>query len=248
MKKQLNFILLAAMTAFLLTTTSCDLGFNGLCEEANGADVEQSIDLETITDVELNISASVYIEQGTEQSVEIHGKEDAIDRLELDVVNGLWAIEFPNKECMKNHELKIYITVMDINSVKVSGSGDVYMDEDTISLDHALEYNISGSGRINALLDVTEVNTKISGSGDLNLAGLAGKNDITVSGSGKIKAFDLVSTDCEIKVSGSGDTEVYVDGGLLDVKVSGSGKVSYKGTPGSINMDISGSGDVIDAN
>lgn len=248
MRKELNLILFAAMTALLFTVTSCDLSFNGLCEEANGADAEQSFDLDSITDVTLNISASVYIKQGTEQAVEIHGKEDAIDRLELDVVNGLWEIEFPNKECMKNHELKIYITVVDINSVKVSGSGDIYMDEDTISLNHPLEYTISGSGRINALLDVTEVNTTITGSGDLNLSGLAGKNEIRVSGSGKIKAFDLISTDCEIKVTGSGDAEVYVDGGSLDVKISGSGKVKYKGTPGSINIDISGSGDLVDAN
>ena len=248
MRKQLNLILFAAMTALLFTTTSCDLGFNGLCEEANGSDVEQAFDLDEITDVALNISASVYIKQGATQVIEIHGKEDAIDRLELDVVNGLWEIEFPNKECMKNHELKIYITVPDINSVKVSGSGDIHMDEDTIILDHALEYTISGSGRIDALLDVTEVNTKISGSGDLNLAGLANKNDISISGSGKIRAFDLISTDCEINVAGSGNAEVYVDGGILDVKISGSGKVSYKGTPNSVNMDISGSGDLIDAN
>jgi hypothetical protein len=247
MKNQLNLILFAAMTALLLTTTSCDLR-NGLCEEANGADVEEVFDLDEITDIALNISASVYIKQGTTQAVEIHGKEDAIDRLELDVVNGLWEIEFPKKECMKNHELKIYITVLDINSVTVSGSGDIHMDEDTISLDHPLEYTISGSGRINALLDVTEVKTTISGSGDLNLAGLTDKNEIKVSGSGKIKAFDLISTDCSITVSGSGNSEVYVDGGLLDVKISGSGKVSYKGTPGSFNMDISGSGDLIDAN
>ena len=248
MKKQLNFILFASMTALLFTLTSCDLGYNGLCEEANGADVEQSFDLDNITDIALNIPASVYIKQGTEQTVEIHGKEDAVDRLELDVVNGLWEIKFPNRECMKNHELKVYITVVDINSVKVSGSGDIHMDEDTISLNHALAYTISGSGRINALLNVVEVSTTISGSGDLNLAGFAGKNDIKVSGSGKIKAFDLISTDCGIDVSGSGDAEVHIDGGLLDVKISGSGKVRYKGTPGSLNIDISGSGDLIDAN
>lgn len=248
MKKQLNLILFAAVTALLFTTTSCDFGFNGLCEEANGSQVEQSFTMDEITDVALNISASVYIRQGATQEVEIHGKEDAIERLELDVVDGLWEIEFPNRECMKNHELIIYITVPDINSLTVSGSGDIHMDEDTITLDHALEYTISGSGRINALLDVTEVNTTISGSGDLNLAGITGKNDVSISGSGKIKAFDLMSTDCEINVAGSGNAEVYVDGGVLDVKISGSGKIRYKGTPSSINMDISGSGDLIDAN
>jgi hypothetical protein len=247
MKKQVNFILFAIMTALLFTTTGCDWNV-GMCEEANGGAVEKVFDMPIITDISLNISASIYIKQGTTQSVEIHGKQDAIDRLNTNVTSGLWEIEFLKGECMSNHEIVIYITVADINSVKISGSGDIYMNEDTISLNHALEYKILGSGRINALLNVTEVNTSIAGSGELNLAGYAEDNDISISGSGDINAFDLLSKNCKINVSGSGNSEVYVEGGILDVKISGSGKVYYKGTPSSFNMNITGSGDLIDAN
>ena len=246
MKKQLKLSMLSAL-AVLLFATSCDLK-STFCEEANGPQVEQSFDLDAITDIELNINASVHITQGATQSVEIHGKEDAIENLKMDIVNGLWMIEFEDNKCMRNHELVIYITLVDVNSVDVSGSGDIHMDEDTIQLDHALEYRISGSGRINALLDVTEVDTRISGSGELNLAGFTNANNVRISGSGDINAFDLVSTNADINISGSGNAEVFVDGGVLDVKISGSGKVFYKGIPSSINVDISGSGDLVDAN
>lgn len=248
MKKQLKLSMLSALALLLFATSSCDFGFNAFCEEANGQMVEQSFDMGAITDIALQIGASVHIKQGTTQTVEIHGKEDAIENLEMEVINGLWEIDFRDGDCMRNHEIVIYITLADVNSVKVSGSGDIHMDEDTIQLDHALEYNISGSGRINALLDITELDTRISGSGELNLAGFSNANTIRISGSGDINAFELMSVDNDIDISGSGNAEIFSDGGLLDVKISGSGKVFYKGTPGSINVDISGSGDLVDAN
>ena len=68
----------------------------------------------------------------------------------------------------------------------------------------------------------------------------------TISGSGKIRAYDLLSAETNIRISGSGNAELSV-ADYLKAKVSGSGKVRYKGNP-TVDVDISGSGKVERAN
>ncbi len=246
MKKQIQIFAVALLLGTTIFTTSCDI--ETWCERATGDLIDETYDLGDITDINLSISADIYLKQGTETSVQVIGREDAVNNLNYDVVSGLWVIEFVDGKCMSNHDIEIHITVADVNSVKISGSGNVYATEDTLDLDDALDLTISGSGTIDLLIDGTELNTKISGSGDLKLDGLVSNHTIKVSGSGEIQAFQLYTINTDIKVSGSGDAEVFVDGGDLDARISGSGKVYYKGTPGSLSMDISGSGKLVDAN
>jgi uncharacterized protein (AIM24 family) len=168
--------------------------------------------------------------------------------LNYDVISGLWKIAFEDGECRSDHDIEIDITVTDLKSLKVSGSGDIIVDSDTLVLEHELEMRISGSGAIYLKADLPSIDASISGSGDLELSGITQNLDIDISGSGRVEAFELASENARIEVSGSGKTEVFVDGGILDVDISGSGKVWYKGNPSSLVMDVSGSGEIIDAN
>lgn len=236
------------MVAVLSTVLSSCWDFDFLCEEATGTHVERAVTLGEITDIALNIGATVYIKQGSEEDVIIRGREDAINNLDFDVVTNLWEIDFIEGRCMRNHDLEIEITVQDLNSIKISGSGDVFANSDTLQLDDELTLRVSGSGNIHLLANAPSIESKISGSGDMTLAGNATDSEINISGSGKVRAFDLWTVNSKITISGSGDAEVWVDGGSLDVKITGSGQVYYVGWPGSFMTDVSGSGEVIDAN
>jgi hypothetical protein len=97
-------------------------------------------------------------------------------------------------------------------------------------------------------MDATDIETSISGSGDIRLAGEATNHTLKVSGSGNLSGYELKSINQMITISGTGNAEVFVDGGILDAKISGSGKVYYKGNSSSFSADITGSGSVIDAN
>ena len=248
MKKQVLLLGLALLTIISLTTTSCDLNFEGLCEQATGDEVSYLYDLDEITDIALSLGVDVHLKKGGDQEILIKGKEDALDRLNFDVVSGLWEIRFEDGECMKNHDIKIEITVQDIHSLKVSGSGRIYADSETMYLDHLIDLKVSGSGKVYLDVDAPKVQGKISGSGDIDLTGLTPELEATISGSGKFRAFDLTATNVDLKITGSGNSEVFVDNGLLNVDISGSGKVYYKGAPNSITMDVTGSGELIDAN
>jgi len=65
-------------------------------------------------------------------------------------------------------------------------------------------------------------------------------------GSGSFFGFPLSSSACQVDISGSGECEITVNNDL-DVVIDGSGNVYYKGSP-IIHEDITGSGQVVDAN
>ena len=67
----------------------------------------------------------------------------------------------------------------------------------------------------------------ISGSSDMTLSGMAGKQEIAISGSGNIHAENLKGHEAEVAISGSGNVMLGVDGPVQSA-VSGSGKVSTK--------------------
>jgi hypothetical protein len=74
------------------------------------------------------------------------------------------------------------------------------------------------------------------------LAGITEEFETEISGSGHVRAFDLVAKRANAKISGSGNCELTVTQSL-DARISGSGNIRYKGDP-SVNVNVSGSGKV----
>lgn len=244
--KSLQILSFAALFTILLSFTSCLNDVNFICDEADGSIETQIIELADFEGIDLNINADVYLSEGATQEISVSGRTDAIAKLERDIDNGIWEIEFD--ECVRNHEIEIHITMPKLTSVAISGSGDVIGETAFNSTDENIDFKISGSGYLSLEMNADKIYTKISGSGDVRLSGSATEHELKISGSGSLNAFSLIATDQIAAISGSGSAEVFVDGGILDAKISGSGKVYYKGDPSSFSADISGSGKVIDAN
>jgi hypothetical protein len=187
--------------------------------------------------------ADVYITQGPVFEVRVEGQANVIEELELDVRNRFWEIEFDR--CIRNMDgFRIYITMPDIRELRISGSGEIYGENVFITDD--LDLRISGSGNMDLALDADDINAFVIGSGDLRLEGLADDLVLRISGSGDLYGFDFECNSADIEIVSSGDAEVFVNS-RLDVRISGSGDVFYKGNP-SIDQRTSGSGRVIDAN
>ncbi|MFZ2897050.1 MAG: head GIN domain-containing protein [Saprospiraceae bacterium] len=214
------------------------------CERGVGPTVTKVLELPSFSGIDLQISGKVILIQGPEQHVEVEGQENIIDLLRLSVSNDTWNIRFD--DCVRQHEeLVFYITLPDIGYVSISGSGRVYGDN--VFEGNDINLRISGSGDMDlALDDFDEVDIRISGSGDIRLEGEANEFDLDISGSGDYEAFGLQTQKGDIKISGSGDAEVYVTD-RLDVRITGSGSVYYKGNP-ILNVHITGSGRVQEAN
>jgi hypothetical protein len=259
MKTPFFFIIIAA---FALFGTSCDDLVDGVCQNGEGPIETMTLNVPTFNGIILKNSVDVIVTPGAEQSVTATGELNIIDLIDTEVEDGIWTIRFT--KCVRNmDDMTINITVPELVSVKIDGSGDITGDGvfDTKNFDA----EINGSGDIDIDVDATEISATIDGSGDLNLgitadrlfstiagsgdlsfSGLIALHDHSVRGSGSTYAYDMESYECVVSTTGSGDTKVRVSD-KLTVSIDGSGDVYYKGSP-SIDVRIDGSGDLINAN
>jgi hypothetical protein len=132
-----------------------------------------------------------------------------------------------------------FLTVKELNAIAVAGAGTV--TGLGLCADH-LDLQVSGAADMELDLTVTELSTKVTGSGKLRLSGDAKKQKLVVSGIAKYVAGELCSRECVVRIAGSGSGTVNVSE-QLDVKISGVGKVSYIGSP-ELRQRISGVGSV----
>lgn len=231
------------LVIFLLVVSffSCSLDYpiiSGI--KAEGPIVKEKINLDEFNSLHLMISGNVQIKQGDSQEVEIEAPQNIIDLLNRDVQGKSWKIKF-EKNIRNAEKINLYITVKELHSATVSGSGSIE-GLNNFTTNEESNFIISGSGNIDLSIESPEIKAVISGSGTIQLSGETQSVEAAISGSGDIEAYQLKSEEVKIAISGSGD-------GYFDVKeflkasIVGSGSVFYKGNP-KIEASITGSGKV----
>jgi len=173
---------------------------------ADNTKEERSV--EVFTKVDLRIAADLILTQGEQQKVLIEANEEILEDLVTIVKNGTLIIKYEVWKITSKRP-QIYITMKDIQGVDVSGSGSVSAETKIIGTD--IEFNISGSGKMNFTdfaADNIEIN--ISGSGRLELFGSdeLESMDFDISGSGDIISSDLIIKNISGDISGSGTAKV----------------------------------------
>jgi hypothetical protein len=125
--------------------------------------------------------------------------------------------------------------------IAISGASDVKINH-SAQIDQ-FTVQIRGAGNLIAEeLVCKELETNISGAGDIMLKGKADKAGFRVSGAGDIKAYDFIVKNLECRVSGSGDAKIMATE-TLDATVSGAGDIRYKGNARA-NTRVSGFGNI----
>jgi hypothetical protein len=107
-----------------------------------------------------------------------------------------------------------------------------------------LSLDLSGHADIQAER-VKNLNTDMSGSGQLGVNEVTGNMNVEESGSAKLSIAKATSPDLNLELSGSGS--VHVGSGSisrLKMEVSGSAPVEIDATVGDAMIDVSGSGDI----
>lgn len=189
----------------------------------------------------------VRITQGNTESVKVDAPADLMSHITTEVDNGVLKVYNKHNEMFhwgdlfRHRKVLVYVSIKDINSIVVSGSGDVAFPEGL----HAdrMNLHVSGSGDVNGMLEAKDLETSISGSGDVRLSGHAESSEVRVSGSGDYRASGFHTSSTSVHVSGSGDASIYASN-KVDASVSGSGDIRYSGSPKSVFKSKSGSGDI----
>jgi hypothetical protein len=197
----------------------------------------------SFTGIESGGSWDVFITIGNKDEVRLESKGFDLNKVITEVEGNTLKIKL-EKGRYYNVNFIAYVTVRELESIGVSGSGKMIVESNIDSKKFSIGQ--SGSGNIQMkMLETGALNVGMSGSGKVTIQG--GSTDsanIGQSGSGEFEALELMAGDVKVGKSGSGSTAIGVNGSFI-VGSSGSGNIYYKGNPTSQKIGSSGSSKVI---
>lgn len=203
---------------------------------------KRTIDVSDFSELSLGIPGILYLTQGSDEKVEIDCSDSVFEKIEFEMKGDRLHIRNENwRNGFKNSDVKVYVTMKDIEHIGVSGSGTIE-STNTINTDE-LTLAISGSGDMELNAKAEEVSFRISGSGSIKMDGSAEQADARISGSGKVRADDFSVRIFEASISGSGNCYITASE-EINAKISGSGSVYYSGDPDKLISNSSGSGKI----
>ncbi len=215
------------------------------------ADTTETRRVKDFTTVQLTGSSSVTIKEGNGFAVQVTGAKEALNKAETRVKGDTLVLSVKDRGWFTTSSKEVHfdITMPRIKGVKLTGSGDVDLDDSVTT--ESIDLSVTGSGDISAdtitaknmvltvtgsgniRIDRVEViagEAVIKGSGDIEVAGEVHTQRVRVMGSGNFKGWKLSAQVAQGSIMGSGD----VDLGKAEQRsfnVMGSGEVRV-GTDG----------------
>ncbi len=242
-----NLLLAFGISVFLLVSMACsvsiprNINVNVGSIRGSGNVVEQTYDVSGFDRVTLAGSGNLYIQTGDTDGLTVKGEDNIIEQLDIQVNADELTISFKSGVSVNpTQPLDFYVTVTNLNMVRLLGSGDIQISPLTTN---DLDVQIAGSGDMNIeQLNADRFTVEIPGSGRIQVAGEVNDQTITILGSGNYEAGSLKSANAVISIAGSANVNVDVSDSLT-VNIAGNGTVRYSGNP-DVKKTILGSGDI----
>ncbi len=198
--------------------------------------------LKSFNEVHIGGAFEVVLAKGDNESVKIESSTLDLDKIETEVEGNSLKVRLQKGTYRNTGNITMYITFKELKAIHSSGSSSVVCNS-PIQADE-FQLHTSGSGNVKlASLTANALDIHNSGSSNVDLAGSAKRQNINISGSSKINAFDLKCEESKVSISGSGDVNISVSQNL-EARVSGSGDIRYKGDPNIRDVRVSGSGNI----
>jgi hypothetical protein len=179
-------------------------------------------------------SGSIDIEVVNDQthSIRVEADDNIMPYIITKVEDGILDVHLKPNFMYHNINAKVYVTAPSLTKLTVSGSGSITA-KDTLANAAQIDFKVSGSGDVTAIVDAPSINAEIGGSGTITLSGKT--KDF-------IKCKNLLSENTTAGITGSGTAHVFASVHLL-AKVTGSGDIYYSGQP-SVEIHKTGSGTI----
>jgi Putative auto-transporter adhesin, head GIN domain len=181
---------------------------------------------------------------GKEGEIIIHGEENLLPHLKLEVENNALKICIEKGfylETSSNTKLLVTVPFESITKLSLTGSGDVKTKNSIKS--EKINVQLAGSGDMFIDIDSNDLEANLAGSGNMILKGKVDNLNSKLTGSGDINTYDLSAKNAKVVVAGSGDLKVFCSENL-NARVAGSGGVLYKGNPKTRDTKTIGSGKI----
>ena len=203
--------------------------------EDRGPAVDRSYSVGDFDRIELAGAYDTTVHTGAAPSVKAHGSQKVLDRLTVEVRNGVLVIE-PKKDSgwhWGNHgRVTLEVTVPSIRGAQLSGAGDIKIDN--VKAD-SFEGGVAGAGDLT--IEHAEVGTLklgVAGAGSARVrSGKTGSAQYEIAGAGDIFADKVTAETASVSIAGAGGVKAHASKtatvssmGAGDVDVTGGAKCS----------------------
>ena len=234
MKKD-KIILVAIIIGISIYCVSC-VTFSSIKGDGNLTTLKETVS--TFEKINSFGSAEVRFHTGEEYQVVVTIDENLEEYVEIFAKNNVLNIGTKSGSSISPTKFTVDVYCPTLIGVSVSGSGS-FKNTDKI-ITSTFESSVSGSGRIEGIVECDNYSARISGSGKIMVYGASNDINISVSGSGNFNGSELNTKSATVSISGSGSANVCVSDNLK-ARISGSGNINYSGEP-VVNSSVSGSG------
>lgn len=219
--------------------------WNWVAIKGNGVLKKETREVGSFSGITSSGSWDVMIAYGNSTSIEVEGDENLLEYIETKVEGGKLQIKAKkNGNLRSKNKITIYVSMTKMTSLALSGSGDM-IGKGKFNYDATTNVMVSGSGSIKVEFDrFTKVDASVSGSGNVVLKGSSQEVETRISGSGNIDCNEVVCDEAAARISGSGNIKLFANKSL-DIHISGSGNVYYKGAATDIRTHKAGSGRIV---
>jgi len=232
--KNYIFILIALLS--LTSLTSCRKILHG-----SGYYITTTRPVTPFTEVQSDGDFHIILTEDSLYDLTINAEDNILPEIITEVRGNKLHIYYDNDHLhIDNGPVTVYITAPEFTETGLHGSGNILTSN--ILHSSSIRVHIAGSGTIDMAVETPPLTSEVAGSGTISLMGYADLAAHKISGSGKMRGFNLISEFCEANISGSGDCYVTVNQ-ALNASISGSGSVIYRGNP-HVTAHVSGSGNV----
>lgn len=219
-----------------------------LITSASYAQKRETREVATFTKIAFRTPGKLYVKQGSPQKVEIEGSSEMLEKIKTKVEGGKLSIgpeeKWTNWSWGSDDNVTVYVTVANIETMSVSGSGNL-IAQTKITSSGNMNLNVSGSGSLTAEIEAADLDSDVSGSGEISIKGKFKSVSADVSGSGKVSVNGTIAGKADFEISGSGKVEASGSAESFSADISGSGKVLGANlVTNTAKIDITGSGDV----
>lgn len=237
-------IRILTVAAAALAATACHVG--GRAEQRDpGASVSRTYQLAAFDRIEVSGPYEVKVTTGGAPGASATGGDKLLDETEVVVEDNVLKIRPKQKKGARwnwgrGGKAQFTVTTAMLHGAGIAGSGGITVD--TVDGDFkgevagsgdlrlaavnggAVEFEIAGSGKIGAAGKAASTKVGIAGSGDVDASGLAARTaDVSIAGSGNVRAY--ASDSARIEIAGSGNVAI-TGGAKCAVEKAGSGNVT----------------------
>lgn len=229
-------LLFGLLSVFFLA--SCDIA--SVTVEGNGQIKTEERTVSKFLKLKLEGPIDAEMVPGDSYKVEVIADENIQQYVIVEKEGESLTVGLENNIRLKNATIKVRISMPEVRSVSLAGSGSLRGD---LTNPDELKLSVAGSGELFCKIKTPELEVNIAGSGKAELSGETRNMDVDIAGSGDLFGEKLLSENVDVSVAGSGNARVFASK-TLKISVAGSGNIDYAGNPPEIKKSIAGSGTV----